>query len=291
MTVSKILLVLVMVFALAATASAVNVNNSNCSQGSNILSSLAVDGTGNVTLTCSTTTTTPCTGSTDGSWGACVGGTATRTVAGYPAGCTGGVALDPTTESCTPTTTPCTSSTDGAWGACVGGTATRTVAGYPAGCTGGVALDPTTESCTVPTGGSGPCAADAVSVPGPLPDGQQSGLGMCTTVGCGVSIAPMGQNHYQLTTTVASSSDIGVTITTNDWKTEQDLFVSSVGQPACTGLKGKHTAGSPPWYNTNSTNNQSVGAMGSWPAGTTLCMTTCNQSNMTGFYGIYWFVQ
>ena len=74
-----------------------------------------------------------------------VNGTQTRTVTGYPAGCTGGVTLDATTQACT---TPCTSSTDGAWGACVNGTQTRTVTGYPAGCAGGVTLDATTQACS-----------------------------------------------------------------------------------------------------------------------------------------------
>jgi hypothetical protein len=43
---------------------------------------------------------TPCTSSTDGVWGACVNGTQTRTVTGYPAGCSGGVTLDATTQTC-----------------------------------------------------------------------------------------------------------------------------------------------------------------------------------------------
>jgi hypothetical protein len=50
---------------------------------------------------------TPCTSSTDGAWGACVNGIQTRTVIGYPAGCTGGVQLDATTQACSsPTPTP-----------------------------------------------------------------------------------------------------------------------------------------------------------------------------------------
>jgi hypothetical protein len=49
------------------------------------------------------TTLTPCTSYTDGAWGACVNGTQTRTVTGYPAGCSGGVTLDPTTQICSST--------------------------------------------------------------------------------------------------------------------------------------------------------------------------------------------
>jgi hypothetical protein len=48
-----------------------------------------------------------CTSSVDGAWGACVNGIQTRTVTGSPAGCTGGVTLDPKTRACsTPGPTP-----------------------------------------------------------------------------------------------------------------------------------------------------------------------------------------
>jgi hypothetical protein len=50
---------------------------------------------------------TPCTSYTDGAWGACVNGTQTRTVTGYPDGCSGGAVPDATTQACsTPPATP-----------------------------------------------------------------------------------------------------------------------------------------------------------------------------------------
>jgi hypothetical protein len=95
--------------------------------------------------------------------------------------------------------------------------------------------------------------------------------------------ASPAENEYSFTLT-AASSEVIVYESTGDWKTEQDLYVSTVGQPVCSGVQPAR----PVFSNVNDTNNQTVYVPGSYLAGTYFYVTVCNRSGTTGKYSIYW---
>jgi hypothetical protein len=117
-----------------------------------------------------------------------------------------------------------------------------------------------------------------------------SGVGMI--IGQGVQIPAYGQKEYYFTIPSAAATYVAIYMTTRDWQTNQDMYVSTSSQPACgpNGSNVPNWAGIPPqpWYNTTATNNESLILMTSFPAGTTFYLTVCNTSGIQGEYGLYW---
>ena len=138
----------------------------------------------------------------------------------------------------------------------------------------------TTASYSVNVSPSGGGGGSATLLP-------STGVGM--VIGQGVAVAPLGQNNYSFTLPSAAASYVAVMMTTRDWQTNQDVYVSTSSQPSCSTACGYNVPPQPaPWYNNTTTSNESAFIFTPFAAQTTFYVTVCNRSSIEGKYGLYW---
>lgn len=96
------------------------------------------------------------------------------------------------------------------------------------------------------------------------------------------TIPSLGEKDYYFNLG-SSSSKITVYLNTQDWSTNQDMYVSTSAQPKCSG-----TQVSPVWSNVTPDNNETIWMYIAFPANTTFYVTVCNRSTTNGAYKVYW---
>ena len=137
------------------------------------------------------------------------------------------------------------------------------------------------------------CATGAVQIPGP---GAQPPEGIGTSLPGGVGITPYGENHYYIILPEAATEEVSVSTGTRSWINGENLgiMVSNTAQPTCSQIvpHGAYDQNLPPnsapWY-TVGTSTETLFLMRTFGAGTTLCVTICNETDIQGsLYAVYW---
>ena len=107
-----------------------------------------------------------------------------------------------------------------------------------------------------------------------------------------MQIQPLGQQNFYMLFDKDILSQVSVAIFTNDWATNQDLYVSTASSIACVPVKTgtNRPPNPPPWYKTMPGNSESINIyltdIGPVPAGTIWYATVCNRTNSIGKYKI-----
>jgi hypothetical protein len=219
----------------------------------------------------------------------------------YCAGTNGGS----TSSQCSATYT--SNAVNGQCGSASGGTYSSLTATSPGLCGAGTVTSfsgtgPWTWYCAGANGGStsSQCSANLSSSTGGgavlihSSSTNYGSLGMSTTNP--QLIAANGENHYYLVLQSVPASFVEVYRATEDWETSQNIYISNVSQPSCSGAStsGSNQKGTsaPPWYNIVSSSPQIV-YVSPAPVGGSLTyyVTVCNTTGAQGKFGLYYIAR